>query len=492
MRVRGSGTACLAALLLVAGGVRAQEPEGAGAPTIAADTVVLSLEEAVRRALDESEEIRLARSQVDVVAAEAGSARSQRLPQVNANASYTRTFASPFDTGDGFQLPDSLRFEPDTTLSLEERVRYLERRVPTAALGGLGQLFGDLPFGREHTYVFGFSGSQLLYSGGRVSAAVGIAERSLDAIRMNLAEQTAEVEYQVRAAYVQALLARAVVGATEAALAQADAFLEQERLRHGSGQASELDVLRAQVDRDNLRPQLVQARNALEVALLNVKRLTNVPMSATLVLASELGAPAPGSVGAGPAEAVADRRAALRAAEEQVGIRQQQARIARGAFLPNVALQMNYGRQLYPAGMLEFQGDWRTDWTVTLGVQLPIFEGFRRTAELERARIEVRRARLQVEQLREALELEYRQAVGERERAAAAITGRQATVDMAERVYTLTELRYEQGLATQLEVNAARLSLLQARTNLAQAVAEFRIAEAGVERAMAGVGPDDR
>ena len=47
-------------------------------------------------------------------------------------------------------------------------------------------------------------------------------------------------------------------------------------------------------------------------------------------------------------------------------------------------------------------------------------------------------------------------------RLAPAIAARQRTVEQAQRVYDLTVLRFEQGLATQLEVSDARLSLLQA------------------------------
>ena len=52
-------------------------------------------------------------------------------------------------------------------------------------------------------------------------------------------------------------------------------------------------------------------------------------------------------------------------------------------------------------------------------------------------------------------------------------------MDVAQRVYDLTVLRYERGLATQLEVTDARLSLLQARSNLAQAIADYHIADTG-------------
>jgi tetratricopeptide (TPR) repeat protein len=46
--------------------------------------------------------------------------------------------------------------------------------------------------------------------------------------------------------------------------------------------------------------------------------------------------------------------------------------------------------------------------------------------------------------------------------------------------------RYQQGLATLLEVSQSRLELLQARTNLAQAVSDFLIADAGVLRSLGG------
>jgi outer membrane protein TolC len=45
-------------------------------------------------------------------------------------------------------------------------------------------------------------------------------------------------------------------------------------------------------------------------------------------------------------------------------------------------------------------------------------------------------------------------------------------------------LRYDQGLATHLEVSEARLGLLMARTNYAQAVAQYHIADAGLQRAL--------
>ena len=481
-------TTWLAAAALAGAAAPAAAQVTPPAPPVRGDTVPLALSEAVRRALEESEEIGLARSQVQLADAQVTETRAGALPQIGGTLGYTRTFASAFQSG-GFTLPDSLRFEPDSLASIEERISYLERNAPLAGLGGLGSLFGNLPFGQENAYSFNLNASQLLYSGGRTGAALRIARDFREAARLGLTEETAEIELQVRTAYYRALLAQELEEIATAALQQAEAFLAQERLRLGAGRASELDVLRAEVSRDNLRPQLVEARNAAELSLLNLKRLTDLPLEQPVRLTTPLAAP-PASVlaqdGPSPQLQVA-QRAAVAAAERQVSIREQGVRVARGAYLPNVSVQMNYGRQLFPSTMFAFNEEWRTDWTAGLNVNIPIFNGFQRSAQLQQARVELERARLQLSQLREGVQLQYEQARGERERARAAISARQRTVDAATRVYELTTLRYSQGLATQLEVSQARLELLQARTNLAQAVADFYIADAGVSRA-AGVG----
>jgi outer membrane protein len=446
----------------------------------------LTLEQALELALRNGQEVQLARAQVDLAETQITAARAEALPEITGSAGYTRTFASPFDTGgDAFTIPDDLRFDPDPTQPLDERVRYLEDNAPNAALQGLSTLFSDLPFGQQNAYTASVSVSQLLYSGGQVGAALNIAEHVRATARLNLAEDAAEVRRQVRTAYYQALLAQELAAIAEEGLAQADRVYAYEQLRLQAGQAAELAVLQAEVARDNLRPQLVQARNALELAVLNLKRLIDIPLREPIVLTTALDAPRDLTV---PEErlspgALIGQRAALEAAQRQVRIRDEQVNVVRGSYLPRVSATMSYGRQLFPEGIVDFTGDWRTDWTAGVTVRVPIFTGFRRGADIARAQLEQRQAELQLQQLTKSVQLEYEQALGEKERARVAIVARQRTAEVAERVYDLTVLVFEQGLTTQLQVSDSRLQLLQARSNLAQAIADYHIADAGTERA---------
>ena len=453
----------------------------------AADSVPVTLDDAVARAVGQSQEVRLARAQVDLARAQVTSARAEALPQVDGGVNFTRTFESQFNTGGGFTLPDSLSFSPDTTAPLADRVRYLERNAPNAGLGGLGALFGNLPFGQPNAWTASLTGTQPLYAGGRVGAALRIAGEYREAAELGLREEVAEIELQVRDAYYRALLAQELERIAAAAVVQADTFLVQERLRRGAGTASDLDVLRAEVEAENLRPQAIAARNAASLASLDLKRLIDLPLDRPVRLATPLAVPTARELASPQVDAPAllAQRAAVRAAERQVAIRAQQVRIARSGYLPSVDLTVNYAKTAFPPGVFELQGqDWRTDFTAVVGVRVPLFNGFRTRADVQQAQVTLLAERLRLAQLRENVELQYEQALGEKQRAAADIAARQRTVEQAGRVYALTVLRYEQGLATQLEVSDARLGALQARTNLAQAVSAFYLAEAGVSRSL--------
>jgi outer membrane protein TolC len=455
----------------------------AGAPQAPLE---LTLERAIELALRDGQEVALARLRIDLAESQIQAARAQVLPSVSGTAGYTRTFASPFDTGGAaFTIPDELKFEPDPTLPLEERVRYLEDKAPNAGLQGIGSLFSDLPFGQPNTYLATVNVSQLVYSGGQVTAALNIAEHLRSAAELTLAEDAAEVRRQVRTAYYQALLAQELTTIAGEGLAQADRVLEYEQIRREAGQVAELDVLRAEVARDNLRPQLVAATNALDLALLNLKRLIDVPLREPVRLTSPLVEPSGqdlADTGLSP-DLLTAQRAALQAAEREVLIRQEQVSIVRGSYRPRVTFDMAYGKQVFPSGVFDLASDWRTDWTAGLTVRVPIFTGFQRGADIAQAQVERRQAELQLAQARQAVQLEYEQALGEKERARVAIAARRRTAEVAERAYELTLLVFEQGLTTQLQVADSRLQLLQARSNLAQAIADFHIADAGVVRA---------
>jgi len=469
----------------------AQQPNQLPAPAGSqpANTVEVSLEAAIGRGINQSEEMQLAKSDIDEAETRIAVAKSQALPQVNGSSSYTRNFSSTPQAVD-LRVPAAQRFNPNPTLPLEQRVAYLEQASSLAVLTTLGdvltQYLQTVGLGSPHTYNVGVSGSQLLYSGGRVGAEIGIYKNVRDAAKFNYKEQAADVELSIRTSYYRALLAQELESIAQSALVQAETFLIQERTRFQAGFASELDVLRAEVSLENLRPQTVDARNARSLSQLDLKRLINMPLDQPIRLTTPLDVPTGAALSdtrLAPEKLTAERPAVL-AAERQVAAREQQVRAVRGGYLPSVSFQASYGGQIIPTGFVDFRGSqWTPLGTIAVTAQVPIFNGFRRGAEIGQAQVLLRQTQLHEIQLKESVQLQYEQALGERENARAAIAARQRTVDQAQRVYDLLLLSYEQGGSSQLDVSSARSSLLQARSNLVQAVSDYYLADARVLRA---------
>jgi len=427
----------------------------------AADSLHISLDEALARAGSIGEESRLARSQLDFAATQVRSARSAALPSLDGSFNYQRTYASPFQ---------------------------IKSSAPADTANPIGKLFANLPFGRVNQYTANLTATQTLFSP-KLGIAMRVAGLYESATRFTLREQLAETEFQVRSAYVKAQLAGELEASAAEAVAQAQRFLDQERQRLAAGLGSELDVMRAEVSLENLRPQLVDAQNAAALSTLDLKRLINVPLVTPLVLTTRLVAPLAAAAAAAAAAAdpasVASARGAVQAEEENVRIAREVVKGAVSAYFPELDFRMSLGRLMYPQTVFGLNGTgWLTDWNAAITLKVPIFNGMKRGADLSQARIGLQQERYRLAQLREAVQLQFQQAVGERERAAASIAARQRTVDQAQRVYDLTVLRYDQGLTSHLDVSDARLSLLQARANLAQSIAQYYIADASVQRAL--------
>ena len=438
------------------------EPMEAQGP-VAADTVRLALTDAVTRVLEQSEEIAAARARIDQAESQVTQAAAGALPQFSTNLTYNRAIKTIFDDLRG--PPSS---EPDT------------------GTGGLGDLFKDMPFGRPNNYIASLRLSQLLWAGGTVGAARDVARRFRSASRDQFEETEAELTLQVRTAYLNAVLAESLQEIAVESRRVADDHLRQVQLFYEAGTTSEFELLRARVDRENREPAVVQAVNAAELAVLELKRLVNIPADQPLLLTTEL---EPDTVEVNEAELarLVGQRPVLRAAREAVAMREGAVRIYRGQLLPSVRLLGNLGFQAFPENMAPPGFDqWREDWSVSVAVSWNPFDGFRTRGLIGEAQAQLRQAHVEEAQLREGLEMELAAAMAAYRRSRAQIRVTEETVSLAERTLQLADVRFANGLSTQLEVSDAALLLDQARVNHVQALHGYTKALAQLERTGGG------
>jgi outer membrane protein len=130
----------------------------------------------------------------------------------------------------------------------------------------------------------------------------------------------------------------------------------------------------------------------------------------------------------------------------------------------------------YPASGLPGWGDFLNNWTVAVGVQVPLFTGGRIRGDELVARANTDEARARLQQVRELAALDTRSALARLEAAEAEWRASGGTVGQAVKAYTIAELRYREGISTQTELSDSRILLQQAQANRALAARDYQVA----------------
>ena len=483
-----SGAVALILAFAAAVPAAAQTPP-VGTPTAIVGAVrPLTLAEALRLAEAQSEEIGIARSAVTRARGETIQARSQYFPQVSGSARYSRTLSSEFEgLGGGGGAPDPTappvppgpcdQYIRDAAATTAERLAGLEDASRCATLGGFAGL-GDLPFGQKNQYNLGLDVSQQLYSGGRVAALNSIASAGRRSAEIELAASRAQLRLSVTEAYFDAALTDRLVQIAESSLVQTETVFRQTRLSRQVGDKSEFDLLRAQVTRDNQRPLVIQRRTQRELAYLRLKQLLNLPYQQPVQLATDIGDPEIDvAIGELPVpDTAATSRSSVRQAGEAVDVQEGLLRIQKAQRLPSVALTSQLGKVAYPSGGLPGWGDFRQNWSVGVGLSVPLFTGWRVRGDVLVARANVDEARMRLRQTTELAALDAQSTLASLAEAEAAWAASAGTAEQAARAYTIAEVRYREGISTQVELSESRILLQQAQANRALAARDLQVA----------------
>ena len=448
----------------------------------------LTLAEALDLAEKRSEVVGIARANLSRAEGERQQARSPYFPQLSGSASYQRTLQSQFsalssDADTAAAGPACDRFVPQPGLPIDQRLDSLEQAVQCASNADPFASFRNLPFGRENTYRFGLSASQVLFSGGQVSGRAQAASAGVRSAAIGLTSAQAQLLLDVTAAYYDASLADRLLLIAEATLNQADTTLSQTQLAREVGNLSEFDLLRARVTRDNQRPVVIQRRADRDLAYYRLKSLLDFPLEQQITLVTELGdtslvaSPRLDDLVETPGDTAAASRAPVRQASEAVSAQRGLLRAARGQRLPQVSLSSQYAQLAFPDELSPFGSDFVSDWTVSLGLQLPIFTGGRIGGEVRAARANLTEAELRLQQSRELAQVDARNAAIQMEAAEAGWQASAGTVEQAARAYSIAELRYREGISTQTELLDSRIQLEQAQASRARAARDLQIAK---------------
>jgi outer membrane protein len=311
-------------------------------------------------------------------------------------------------------------------------------------------------------------------TGGRYRQA--LARERLTELQLARADQT--VGFDVTAAYMDVLLARASRRVQEDAVRRAQATLDDTTARQKGGVALKEDVLRAEVQLSESREALVLAQEGEfnAVARLNNAMGRNAGLPLEVIDLDEI-PPLPGALAELLALAAA-QRPEVGLARQGVAAAQEGWQAARGEFLPRVFVRGSAGHtdgQNVITGWQEGAG---------LHVEAPLYAGGRHRGELHSAEADIEAALADAQTILDAISLQvnlaYRGVVAARER----IDLSRTAVTQAEENLRLIRVRYRNGNATPTDIVDSEAALTRSQQRFFSATYTYLATQARLAYAM--------
>lgn len=421
----------IAALLALAG--RAPARQQPVLPEFPVDT--LTIEQAVRFALDHQPSINTSHSSVRAASASVTQSVAGYLPTISGVATATRTdgaFVSP-----GFPVRNQ----------------------------------------SYNLYSAGIQASETIFDFGRTTSRVSASNSFLDASQSDYEGTRGNVIMNAEIAYFGLMQAAQVSDANQAAVDQAQKHLTQAKAFYTVGTRAQLDVMKAEVDLANANVAAIRARNQVQIARLQLENAMGVHPKKAYAVRVAFAVPE-FTLSPDSAEATAfDRR------PEMVS--------ARARLEANKSLVTAAWTQHLP--VLSASGAWTWSnfdfplvnrWNAGLTFSLPIFQGFAVSAGVEAAQAGVEAAQAKLDSLSQFVSLDVEQNYLSLREAADRIGATSKLVDQAQEALNLAERQYAAGVGTPLEVTDAEVTLTNARITRIQALFDYNSSLVRLQRSM--------
>lgn len=337
---------------------------------------------------------------------------------------------------------------------------------------GIGDIQPEKTIGRGTVMV-----EQVLYAGGQIAAGVRASRFLAESETWKREVTRAQVALDTTQAYEDAVMTQALI---EVANDSVDTFEHhRDDAQHAVdvGFASRIVLLRADTELHARQADVVSAKTAHEIALLNLKRLIGAPESQWVTLTGEsTWNPDATTVDALIAQALG-KRAELRALDSGIAAAEQNVQLTRGAFRPRAAASVQW-QESVGSGLLQPDG-----LSAQAGLEWQLYAGGKRKHAVAEAQSQVRSLKKQRDDVAQLVELDVRQAHLRVAEAVEKLRRDKGTLTLAEEGLRLAQVRFREGVGTQTEVLDASLARSQAQTKIVQALRDYAVAVAALQKA---------
>ena len=427
--------------------VLAQEPAQSG-------TLRITLDDAIRVALSDNPTIKVAEQQIEVKKISKDEAWQSLLPSVDFNGTIQYTLLAA---------------------------------VMKLDMGAMGGGVREMKMGQDNTSTWNgqFQVSLPLFAP-TVYATMNLTKSDLENAVEQSRSSKLDLVNQVTKAYYQVILAQDSYDVLCKSYEQAEKNFNVVNSLYELGGTSEYDKISAEVQLRSLNPTVIQARNAVTLAKLQLMVLMGIDPETEIEIEGsledyeeQLYVEALGS-----SNYSLENNTNMRQLKLNETMLNQTLKVQKQNFLPTLALSGSYAFQsLYNKDWNVGQYDWAKSSSIVLSLSVPIFRMGNFT--------KLRSTKLQISQLNEniaytekQLNIQARSYVDNMKANAEQVASNHEAIEQAEKGREIASKRYEIGKGTILELNNSEVQLTQAKLTYSQSIYNYLAAKADLDKVL--------
>jgi outer membrane protein len=438
---------------------------------MAAQVMTLTLDSCRALAVNNNKELRMADKKVQAAYYERKAAFTKYLPRVTATGTYTYTSKE-------LSLLSDEQKETFSNVGTTVSAMLPQLSSMSTTLNGLGAgLVDALHTDTRNTTVGSVLLTQPLYMGGKIAAynritqyAEKIAHNSQDLSLQDVIVEVDEAYWRIVALQTKKKLAESYLKLVE----KLDSDVQQ---IISAGMGTKADGLSVKVKVNEARVAMIQVTNGLSISQMLLCQICGLPLDSHLLLTDEnpQSLSSPGTSVDNSVQTAWTLRPELRSLELATKIAKEKVKIARAAYLPNVALSGGYLAS-NPSVFNSFERKFKGMWNVGVVVSVPLVTCGERIYKVKAEQAEAEAVSLRLAETREKVELQVNQNHQKVEEATERLNTAERSQAEADENLRYATLGLKEGVIPVSNVLEAQTAWLSAHSECVTARIDLRLA----------------
>jgi outer membrane protein len=322
----------------------------------------------------------------------------------------------------------------------------------------------------------GLTLSQLLF---QPDVFVGLQARqtALDYSRALVEQAREKIKDSAYKRYYAILIAEKQLHFIDEGMQRLQKLYHDDSIMYKNGFAERLDLDKVQVQINNLSTTRSAVANAVEIGYAAMKFAIGLSQSDTIVLKDDLTTASLKDDILTEGFTYEDR-AEIRTLAQLKELQKLDLKRNKLGFIPTVAAQANYTvNGMGPKFFTSDQTFWFKSSFVGLNINIPIFDGFQRRYKVQQSKLNVQKIENTITNVKQAIDFEQKITNSSLKSALYNLDVQERNMQLAEKVYNATKLKFEQGLGSSFEVLQADADMQQAQSNYFNALYNAIIAK---------------